>query len=456
MNVYNFSKVTNWHLPFRFKVSFSSVKNFLTEYTSLSFNVKSINKPRFPLGTDSINQNYGTTKFVMPTFEFDKATLDITFVEEDNSYMQKVLLSSLGNAMTNSSNGIFVKIEEYDMALTTLISTRIYECQLKSVDMPEYSRSGSASIMTITAHYIVQSIINAAYEKSDLMKSLSGETQDALQDAIENKQKEAEKAAEDGDKPQTGTPNKSGPSSDQLQSKQPAPEDPKQKKPQTELTDPPKKRALTSEQKVKVRKLHDRAEALGLLDSEFAKNNTADKWEKRFSEDINRTGKGDGKKTSKSSDEYVITDIDAALDTALTTVEEMGRLNERLKSENYTVRLAGTHDNYGALFGSHDDKSIHNNGGKADMRPYHIGQEKLSESIDMTSTEGRDFLRTMAKTSGDILKTAVAETSGKEGTKGWVDGNFTLVSDWNGGTKTGIDTQGYYKPSSGFHEYPKN
>lgn len=168
MNVYNFANITNWHLPFRFKATFQPTPSFAVGDDIQSFSVKSISKPHYSLGTDAINQYYGTTRFVMPTIEFDKATMDITYVEEEDGDIQYSLLNTLGNALTNGSDITNIRIDEYDIGMTKILSSRVYTCQLKSIDMPDYTRSGNASIMTVTAHYIVHAIYNTSLDIQDL------------------------------------------------------------------------------------------------------------------------------------------------------------------------------------------------------------------------------------------------------------------------------------------------
>lgn len=169
-NVYSFARISNWHLPFRFKATFQATENSITtdNKSVISFAVKSITKPHFPLGTNSINQYYGTTRFVMPTLDFDKATLDITFVEEDSGRLQNFLMSLLGNATGGPTAVENIRIDEYDMGMTMLLSSRVYTCQLKSIDLPDYSRSGSASIVTVTGHFVVHSIKNVSLALSDM------------------------------------------------------------------------------------------------------------------------------------------------------------------------------------------------------------------------------------------------------------------------------------------------
>lgn len=169
-NVYSFARISNWHLPFRFKATFQATENAITtdNKSVISFAVKSITKPHFPLGTNSINQYYGTTRFVMPTLDFDKATLDITFVEEDSGRLQNFLMSLLGNATGGPTAVENIRIDEYDMGMTMLLSSRVYTCQLKSIDLPDYSRSGSASIVTVTGHFVVHSIKNVSLALSDM------------------------------------------------------------------------------------------------------------------------------------------------------------------------------------------------------------------------------------------------------------------------------------------------
>lgn len=169
-NVYSFARISKWHLPFRFKATFQATENAITtdNKSVISFAVKSITKPHFPLGTNSINQYYGTTRFVMPTLDFDKATLDITFVEEDSGRLQNFLMSLLGNATGGPTAVENIRIDEYDMGMTMLLSSRVYTCQLKSIDLPDYSRSGSASIVTVTGHFVVHSIKNVSLALSDM------------------------------------------------------------------------------------------------------------------------------------------------------------------------------------------------------------------------------------------------------------------------------------------------
>lgn len=181
MSVYNFANISNWHLPFRFKATFNGDMGGDDIY---SFSVKSITKPRFSLGTDSINQYYGTTRFVMPTIEFDKATMDITFVDQEDGKLQDYLFMSLGSASTNGpTSRVNVRIDEYDISMTKLISSRVYDCMLKSIDLPDYSRTGGTSIVTITGHYVVYSIKNVALEIGDMRAPSSEATSAKLADA---------------------------------------------------------------------------------------------------------------------------------------------------------------------------------------------------------------------------------------------------------------------------------
>lgn len=174
LNVYQFRLNTTWHLPFRFKASFyntlSDAGGRLNTPSIMSMSVKSISKPHFSLGTDSINQYYGTTRFVMPTIEFDKATVDITFVEEDSCEIENFLLSCLGNANNSTvPTKMYIRIDEYDMSMTEIISSRIYTCSIKSVDLPEFSRTSKATIVNVTAHFIVYEIINVSLTLDDMI-----------------------------------------------------------------------------------------------------------------------------------------------------------------------------------------------------------------------------------------------------------------------------------------------
>lgn len=169
LNIYKFSNITNLHFGYRFKAQIASNENFFNEkfIDEISYNVASITKPIYPIATDSINQYYGDTRFVMPVFEFDKATMDITYVEDDKCSVQTELITSL-NIQQPRFNGMeYVRIYEYDYSFERIISAKQYHVSLKSFDMPEYSRNGEASIITITAHYIVYEIKNIKIEAKD-------------------------------------------------------------------------------------------------------------------------------------------------------------------------------------------------------------------------------------------------------------------------------------------------
>lgn len=111
-----------------------------------------------------------------------------------------------------------------------------------------------------------------------------------------------------------------------------------------------------------LRALHDYAHESGLGNNMNNKTDTADRWIKRFNEDVN-AGR--------------IKDPQAAICQLRDTIERANETNRRLEEQgsNYRIGFAGASDTYGAMMGEHGDTSNHvsiHGGTKGDFKAYDV------------------------------------------------------------------------------------
>ena len=152
-------------LPFRFKVDF---------YTSLGINdekltycVTNINLPKIDGQASEGSLYLGNTIFTVPVWNVSSRKIDITFEETDTMLVSQ-FLDNLMHYYGRSPWYITIVVNEYEEHIRDEETPKYepgdkyatgYVCHLASYDEPSFRRDGAAQQVTMTASFIVDSVM---------------------------------------------------------------------------------------------------------------------------------------------------------------------------------------------------------------------------------------------------------------------------------------------------------
>jgi hypothetical protein len=155
-------KITDFYsmrpkLPFRFKTDWFT--GLLNKDDVLSYCVTSISVPKPEIENTLGFSTFGNAFISMPTFSPGHRRLDITFEETDDMYVIQFLDELLKRSYSKEPYHLTIGVHHYDEHFQheTIVG---YVCHLSSYDEPQFKRDGQAQAITVTAKFVVDSIIN--------------------------------------------------------------------------------------------------------------------------------------------------------------------------------------------------------------------------------------------------------------------------------------------------------
>lgn len=162
-------------LPFRFKVDFYTGFSVKID-DRLSYCVTSVNLPKMEGQISEGSVYLGNTIFTVPTWNIASRKLDITFEENDESDVMYFLDKLLKNSYGKTPYKITILIHQYDEKMNQTEVLEMYEqdykkkplnfnqttgyvCHLTNYEEPQFKRDGQAAQITISASFIIDTII---------------------------------------------------------------------------------------------------------------------------------------------------------------------------------------------------------------------------------------------------------------------------------------------------------
>lgn len=152
-------------MPFRFKVDFYTSLNITDE--KLTYCVTNITLPKIEGQASEGSLYLGNTIFTVPVWNVSSRKIDITFEETDTMLVSQ-FIDNLLHYYGRSPWYITIVVNEYEEHIRDEQTPNYvpgdkyatgYICHLASYDEPAFKRDGAAQQITITASFIVDSVI---------------------------------------------------------------------------------------------------------------------------------------------------------------------------------------------------------------------------------------------------------------------------------------------------------
>ena len=145
-------------LPFRFNTTFFTGINAKCD-SRLPFCVNNITLPKMEGSASEGSMYLGNTIFTVPVWNIASRKLEITFEETD-----KMLVSQFIDVLNQNSYGqtpynITVVITEFEEHMRNG-NARAFICHLTSYEEPAFKRDGGVAQVTLTASFIVDSVVD--------------------------------------------------------------------------------------------------------------------------------------------------------------------------------------------------------------------------------------------------------------------------------------------------------
>lgn len=169
-------------LPFRFKVDFYTGLDI--NDTNLTYCVTNITLPKIEGQASEGSLYLGNTIFTVPVWNLSSRKLDITFEETDtmlvSQFIDKLYTLSYGRCpwyitIVVSQYEEHMRDEETPKYETGDKASTAYICHLSSYDEPSFRREGSVTQVTMSASFIIDSVIDNWTEKSGVFAGQKNE-----------------------------------------------------------------------------------------------------------------------------------------------------------------------------------------------------------------------------------------------------------------------------------------
>lgn len=147
-------------LPFRYKATIISGMPKVPD-DILTYAITSINLPKMEGQISEGSMYLGNSTFTIPVWNIASRKLEITFEETDQMNVSKFLDALVEESWAQNPWRITVLINFYEEHLRTEdVVTKAYICHLLSYDEPQFKRDGAAGQVTMSATFIIDTIID--------------------------------------------------------------------------------------------------------------------------------------------------------------------------------------------------------------------------------------------------------------------------------------------------------
>ena len=154
-------------LPFRFKVQFyTEIEEIYNIDEILAISLTNINLPKMEGHAGEGSLYLGDTVYTIPVWSLGSRKLEITFEETDNMAITRFIDEIHNKSWRKNPYRITIIVHQFDekMREDNLKPTRYsqstgYVCHLSSFQEPVFKRDGNAGQLTVTATFIIDSVI---------------------------------------------------------------------------------------------------------------------------------------------------------------------------------------------------------------------------------------------------------------------------------------------------------
>jgi hypothetical protein len=154
-------------LPFRFKVQFyTKIEEIYNIDEILAISLTNINLPKMEGQAGEGSLYLGDTVYTIPVWSLGSRKLEITFEETDNMAITRFIDEIHNKSWRKNPYRITIIVHQFDEKMrednskpTRYSQSTGYVCHLCSFQEPAFKRDGNAGQLTVTATFIIDSVI---------------------------------------------------------------------------------------------------------------------------------------------------------------------------------------------------------------------------------------------------------------------------------------------------------
>ena len=154
-------------LPFRFKVQFyTEIEEIYNIDEILAISLTNINLPKMEGHAGEGSLYLGDTVYTIPVWSLGSRKLEITFEETDNMAITRFIDEIHNKSWRKNPYRITIIVHQFDEKMrednskpTRYSQSTGYVCHLCSFQEPAFKRDGNAGQLTVTATFIIDSVI---------------------------------------------------------------------------------------------------------------------------------------------------------------------------------------------------------------------------------------------------------------------------------------------------------